>query len=211
MKAFLALSTLCVVAACERAPNYNAGIPGGRSTPVDPDAGKPAAPPPAAPETAAAANTRTAAPSVPAAPATPAVNEQPAASGGGLAAPPKQYDTPEGEAAPAAPASEVVAPPTNSPDAPPPPSIDRVRQHAASKRFDEIRGMSKRYRELQRELRVLSERLSQGVTDADRARYLRLEKEAEAEWPRLRAYMWNERWSEFDRAAMGLIIYGEGQ
>jgi hypothetical protein len=47
------------------------------------------------------------------------------------------------------------------------------------------------------------------VTDADRARYLRLEKEAEAEWPRLRAYMWNERWSEFDRAAMGIIIYGD--
>jgi len=196
------------VAACERAPNYNAGIPGGRSNPVDPDAGAVRAPAASAPAASPAAGE---APATAAAqqPASPAPTEPQREA---LASAPKQYDELPSEApglGAGVPAGGVSAPPTNAPNAPAAPPIDEVRRHAASKRFDEIRAMSKRFRDLQRELRALGERLAQGPNEADQKRYARLEKEAEGEWPRLRAYIWDDRWSEFDRAAMGLVIYGE--
>jgi len=207
MRLLLPLVTLSCVVACDRAPNYNAGVPGGRSAPIDPDAAPRAPAAPSAPTEAKVAAASGSQAAAPVAPAAKVVIEE-ASRGEGLVAPPKQYDTPS-EAPPTAPSSGVVSPPTNSPEGPAAPSIDRVREHAATKRFDEIRGMSRRFREIQRELRVLGERLSQGVTEADRARYIRLETDAESEWPRLRSYMWDERWSEFDRAAMGIIIYGD--
>lgn len=83
---------------------------------------------------------------------------------------------------------------------------------ARDSRFDEFRGMSARYMQLRRELYPLGLKLADGsATDDDRKRYYALEARVEEAWRPVNAYMWNDRWSEEDRAAMGWILYAEMQ
>jgi len=83
---------------------------------------------------------------------------------------------------------------------------------ARTSRFNEFRGLSARYIELRRELYPLGVKLADGsATDDDRKRYYALEARVEQAWKPINGYMWDDRWSEADRAAMGWILYGDMQ
>ena len=80
---------------------------------------------------------------------------------------------------------------------------------AKERRFDEFRRMSARYVQLKRELLPYGERIASGEsTAADRAVHAKIERAMEGEFPRLNRYMWDDRWTELDRAAMGWILNG---
>lgn len=83
---------------------------------------------------------------------------------------------------------------------------------ARDSRFNEFRSMSSRYMQMKRELYPLGVKLADGsASDDERRRYYALESRVEEAWKPVNAYMWDERWSEDDRAAMGWILYGDMQ
>jgi len=129
----------------------------------------------------------------------------------------------------ASPAAEAVA---DAPDAPPPPVVtaeDVARElrlpaapevavpegeephqkHARDPRFEGFRRMSARFIQLRREMLPYGRKLADGTaTPADRRIHDRLQDASDQEFKRLNAYMWDDRWSDDDRAAMGWILFG---
>ncbi len=80
---------------------------------------------------------------------------------------------------------------------------------ARERKFDEFRRMSARYVQLKRELLPYGELLAAGESTArDREIHAKIERAMEAEFPRINRYMWDDRWTELDRAAMGWILNG---
>lgn len=76
-------------------------------------------------------------------------------------------------------------------------------------KFKQFRSMSARYVQISKELLPYGRKLADGTaTDADRATHLRLERAADKAFRPLNRYMWDDRWTEADRAAMGWILYG---
>ena len=83
---------------------------------------------------------------------------------------------------------------------------------AKDKKFDDFRRMCGRYLQLKAKLLPYGQKLADGVSTAeDRAMHAKIEKAMEAEFPRINRYMWDDRWSEQDRAAMGWILNGPFQ
>lgn len=83
---------------------------------------------------------------------------------------------------------------------------------AKDKKFDDFRRMCGRYLQLKTALLPYGKKLADGVSTADdRAMHAKIEKAMEAEFPRINRYMWDDRWSEGDRAAMGWILNGPFQ
>lgn len=83
---------------------------------------------------------------------------------------------------------------------------------AKDKKFDDFRRMCGRYLQLKAALLPYGKKLADGVSTADdRAMHAKIEKAMEAEFPRINRYMWDDRWSESDRAAMGWILNGPFQ
>lgn len=80
---------------------------------------------------------------------------------------------------------------------------------ARERKFDEFRRMCARYLQLKRELLPYGELLASGESTArDREIHAKIERAMEAEFPRINRYMWDDRWTELDRAAMGWILNG---
>jgi len=83
---------------------------------------------------------------------------------------------------------------------------------AKDKKFDDFRRICGRYLQLKAALLPYGKKLADGVSTADdRAMHAKIEKAMEAEFPRINRYMWDDRWSESDRAAMGWILNGPFQ
>jgi hypothetical protein len=83
---------------------------------------------------------------------------------------------------------------------------------ARSSKFDEFRRKAGRYIQLRGELLPYGKLLAEGAaTPSQRATHNRIEHAAELAFKPLNAYMWDERWTEADRAAMGWILYGSMQ
>jgi hypothetical protein len=79
---------------------------------------------------------------------------------------------------------------------------------ARDRKFDEFRRMSARYVQLKRQLLPLGRKLAEGVASpSERALHTRIEDAIAVEFPRLNRYIWEDRWSEQDRAAMGWILF----
>ncbi|MEY5031847.1 MAG: hypothetical protein RL354_878 [Planctomycetota bacterium] len=98
---------------------------------------------------------------------------------------------------------------------PPPPAVtvadgeEPFMKLAKDRKFDEFRRMCARYLQLKRELLPYGERLASGESTAeDRAIHAKIERAMEGEFPRINRYMWDDRWTELDRAAMGWILNG---
>lgn len=78
---------------------------------------------------------------------------------------------------------------------------------ARDRKFDEFRRMAARYVQLKRSLLPYGEKLAQGAaTPEDRAIHNRIEAAMAVEYPRLNNYIWQDRWTDDDRAAMGWIM-----
>lgn len=97
--------------------------------------------------------------------------------------------------------------------APPPVTVaegeEPFQKLAKDRKFDEFRRMCGRYLQLKRELLPYGQRLADGSSTAeDRAKHAKIERAMEGEFPRINRYMWDDRWSELDRAAMGWILNG---
>lgn len=89
------------------------------------------------------------------------------------------------------------------------PGEEPYQKLARDRKFDEFRRRSAPFVELSADMLPLGEKLADGsATAEERAEYFRLEKRADQLFKPLNAYMWNERWTEADRAAMGWILYG---
>jgi hypothetical protein len=92
------------------------------------------------------------------------------------------------------------------------PGEELYQKLARDKKFDEFRRRSASFVELSAEMLPLGAKLADGsATAEERAEYFRMEKQADQLFKPLNAYMWNERWTEQDRAAMGWILYGSLQ
>ena len=80
---------------------------------------------------------------------------------------------------------------------------------ASNRKFDDFRRMCARYIQLKGELLPYGVKMADGVSTAeDRATHAKIERAMEGEFPRINRYMWNDRWTELDRAAMGWILNG---
>jgi len=96
---------------------------------------------------------------------------------------------------------------------PPQPAVviggeEPYKKHAESPRFVEFRRMAGRYIQLKRELLPLGRKLADGTaTPEERALHNRIEEAMAQEFRPLNAYLWDERWTEADRAAMGWILF----
>jgi len=78
---------------------------------------------------------------------------------------------------------------------------------ARDRKFDEFRRMAARYVQLKRSLLPYGQKLAQGVaTPEERALHNRIEDAMAVEYPRLNRYIWQDRWTDDDRAAMGWIM-----
>jgi hypothetical protein len=92
------------------------------------------------------------------------------------------------------------------------PGEEPYQKLAREKKFDEFRRRCAPFVELSAEMLPLGAKLADGsATAEERAEYFRMEKRADQLFKPLNAYMWNERWTEQDRAAMGWILYGSLQ
>jgi hypothetical protein len=79
---------------------------------------------------------------------------------------------------------------------------------ARDRKFDEFRRKAARYVQLKKELLPLGRKLADGTaTPEERALHNRLEEAMAAEFKPLNRYLWDERWSDSDRAAMGWILF----
>ena len=130
-------------------------------------------------------------------------NEAPAAADA-------QTDT---ESAETASASESVIADLRLPEPPPVVVADGdqpFQKKAKDPRFEDFRRMCARYLQLKRELLPYAVKMAEGTSTAqDRAMHAKIEKAMEAEYPRINRYLWNDRWTQEDRAAMGWILNGE--
>ena len=82
-------------------------------------------------------------------------------------------------------------------------------KHARDPRFEGFRRMSARFIQLRREMLPYGRKLADGTaTPEDRRIHDRLQDASDQEFKRLNAYMWDDRWSDDDRAAMGWILFG---
>lgn len=97
---------------------------------------------------------------------------------------------------------------------PAPPAVavgagDEPYQRAArDRRFDEFRAKAARYVQLKKKLLPLGKKLADGIaTPEERALHNRIEDALAVEFKPLNAYLWDSRWTEADRAAMGWILF----
>jgi hypothetical protein len=96
---------------------------------------------------------------------------------------------------------------------PPPPTVviggeEPYKQHAQHPKFEEFRRKAGRYIQLKRQLLPLGRKLAEGTATAEeRARHNRIEEAMAEEFRPLNAYLWDDRWTEEDRAAMGWILF----
>jgi hypothetical protein len=88
------------------------------------------------------------------------------------------------------------------------PGDEPYQKLARDRKFDEFRRKAARYVQLKRELLPLGRKMSDGTaTPAERALHNRIEDAIAVEFKPLNRYLWDERWSESDRAAMGWILF----
>jgi hypothetical protein len=81
-------------------------------------------------------------------------------------------------------------------------------KHARDRKFDEFRRKAARYVQLKKQLLPLGRTLADGTaTPAERTLHNRLKDAIAVEFKPLNRYLWDERWSEADRAAMGWILF----
>lgn len=96
--------------------------------------------------------------------------------------------------------------------APPPvaetPGDEPYQKLARDRRFDEFRRKAARYVQLKKELLPLGRKLADGTaTPEERALHNRLEDAIAVEFKPINRYLWDERWTDSDRAAMGWILF----
>jgi hypothetical protein len=96
--------------------------------------------------------------------------------------------------------------------APPPvaeaPGDEPYQKLARDRRFDEFRRKAARYVQLKKELLPLGRKLADGAaTPEERALHNRLEDAIAVEFKPINRYLWDERWTDSDRAAMGWILF----
>jgi hypothetical protein len=104
-------------------------------------------------------------------------------------------------------AAELKLPPAT--EAPVAAGEEPFQKAARTSRFDSFRSMAARYIQLRAELLPYGRKLADGTASAEERRiHNRLEDAMALEFRRLNAYMWDDRWSEEDRAAMGWILHG---
>ena len=219
------LVPLFALAGCGEDRNYNAGIPGGGPADAPEQVASTAAPGTAA-EAAAAAPAARASASGGSPPKSAASTESASTASAG-----EKVDGSAAARETAASAPRVPPPPSKPADAPAPafgsegsielppapplevaPGEEPYQKLARDPKFAGFRKMSARYVQLMASLRPYAEKLADGsATDEERRRYYRIEAEAEKEWRPINLYMWDERWTEADRAAMGWILYGNMQ
>lgn len=218
------LVPLLALVGCGEDRNYNAGIPGaGAAEAPEQVASAAASTTGGAPETAAPAGRSNASASGGSSP------KSGAAAGSAASAPASEKVDGSAAARETASSGPRVPPPPSKPaDVPAPtfgsegsielppapplevaPGEEPYQKLARDPKFAGFRKMSARYVQLMTSLRPYGEKLADGsATDEDRRRYYRIEAEAEKEWRPINLYMWDERWTEADRAAMGWILYG---
>lgn len=155
----------------------------------------------------------------------PAVEAPPSASGpsrpaAGMMGAPRRNEAPavadapiDAESAETASASESVIADLRLPEPPPVVVADGdqpFQKKAKDPRFEDFRRMCARYLQLKRELLPYAVKMAEGTSTAeDRAMHAKIEKAMEGEYPRINRYLWNDRWTQEDRAAMGWILNGE--
>jgi hypothetical protein len=92
------------------------------------------------------------------------------------------------------------------------PGEEEFQKAARSSKYDTFRSMSVRYVQLRSELLPYGKKLADGsATPEERRVHNRIEEAMGVEFRRLNRYMWDSRWSDEDRAAMGWILYGAQQ
>lgn len=92
------------------------------------------------------------------------------------------------------------------------PGEEPFQKAARSSKYDSFRSMSVRYIQLRAELLPYGKKLADGVaTPEERRVHNRIEEAMGVEFRRLNRYMWDSRWTDEDRAAMGWILYGAQQ
>jgi hypothetical protein len=88
------------------------------------------------------------------------------------------------------------------------PGEESYQRHARDRKFDEFRRKAARYVQLKKALLPLGRKLADGTaTPEERALHNRLEDAIAVEFKPLNRYLWDDRWSEADRAAMGWILF----
>ncbi|MFM7133485.1 MAG: hypothetical protein ACKO0W_04120 [Planctomycetota bacterium] len=219
------LVPLFALAGCGEDRNYNAGIPGGGAAEVPEQVASAAASgaaEPAAPKASANTSSKNASKNAPSGAGTGSGASQTAGEkvDGGAAARETASSAPRVPPPPSKPA-DAPAPTFTSEgsiELPPAPALEIApgeepyQKLALDPKFAGFRKMSARYVQLTASLRPYAEKLADGsATDEDRRRFYRIEAEAEKEWRPINSYMWDERWTEADRAAMGWILYGNMQ
>lgn len=97
---------------------------------------------------------------------------------------------------------------------PPPPPVpvsdgtEPYQTLARDRKFAEFRSKAARYVQLKKQLLPYGRKLAEGTaTPAERALHNRIEIAMAAEFKPLNAYLWDSRWTEADRAAMGWILF----
>lgn len=183
---------ILLLVGCERAPNYHPAVPGGTASQEVPEPAAPALG--ARPEGAAM---------------------QGAARGGAPRTPADGRESPRIAAA----STEVPLADPTVPDVQRPPvdlggtgadgsvaPLDVLVSHARDRKFDELRRLSRRYRELTREMNDLVPKILASGSEADRQRYIDLDRQARVEWVPISDYIYQERWSTLDRAAMTMFV-----
>jgi hypothetical protein len=92
------------------------------------------------------------------------------------------------------------------------PGEEEFQKAARSSKYDTFRSMSVRYVQLRAELLPYGKKLADGsATPEERRIHNRIEEAMGVEFRRLNRYMWDSRWDDKDRAAMGWILYGAQQ
>lgn len=92
------------------------------------------------------------------------------------------------------------------------PGEEEFQKAARSSKYDTFRSMSVRYIQLRAELLPYGKKLAEGAaTPEERRVHNRIEDAMGVEFRRLNRYMWDSRWNDQDRAAMGWILYGAQQ
>jgi len=142
------------------------------------------------------------------------------AGSAGLGAPPRiDFNAPptESSEAPAAEAptvtTEAVVTELHLPPPPPvttAPGEEPFQKLARDSKFDPFRAKAARYVQLRAQLLPLGVKLAEGTaTPAERALHFRIEDAMAEQFRPINRYMWDTRWTDLDRAAMGWILHGE--
>ena len=153
-------------------------------------------------------------------PAADATASAAADGGAGLGAPPRiDFNSvpTEGSEAPAAEAptvtTEAVVTELHLPPPPPvstAPGEEPFQKLARDSKFDAFRAKAARYVQLRAQLLPLGVKLAEGTaTPSERALHFRIEDAMAEQFRPINRYMWDTRWTDLDRAAMGWILHGE--